>query len=109
MITDEMIEFESGQDSPEDRRWYAWLRQVETLLGVETIDGDQQTEGYSLDYALEAFQRQQSPLEYARDVNTARTRLGLRSFILDAVMEYTLTRKIDPVTGRITLADAEKL
>src|SRR5690606_37162877 len=42
---------EMGEDTPEEQRFFAWLREVEELMGVETLDGDDDVDGYSLDHA----------------------------------------------------------
>jgi len=44
-----------------------WAADVEQILGHD-LDGDQDTDGYSLDFALEAFNRGLTAAEYAASV-----------------------------------------
>lgn len=41
--------------SDRERAWERWVRKVERKLG-HTLDGNQNTDGYSLDYASDFFQ-----------------------------------------------------
>lgn len=41
-----------------------WAAKVEKIIGHD-LDGDQQTDGYSLDYALDAFNDGLTPAQYA--------------------------------------------
>jgi hypothetical protein len=47
--------------------WEIWAEQVEKILGHD-LDGDQEANGYSLDFALEQFYRGATPAEYAATV-----------------------------------------
>lgn len=59
-------ERELGVETPGERRWLLWLSQVEALLGVDSLDGDQENNGYSLDFASDAFDRGETPEEYVQ-------------------------------------------
>lgn len=48
--------------------WLRWCRKVEGLLGIKTLDGDQIEDGYSLDFANEAFDDGYTPEQYAARV-----------------------------------------
>ncbi len=41
-----------------------WAAEVERRYGISSLDGDQASDGYSLDYALEAFMKGYSVEEY---------------------------------------------
>jgi hypothetical protein len=49
-------EFMAGESyvSPYEARWLAWVKAAEKKLG-HSLDGDQERDGYSLDYAHDAF------------------------------------------------------
>lgn len=73
MITDEMIAYESGNDARWSR-WARWYEQVERLLGHD-LDGDQETDGYSLDDAFKLYSKPRlrgeariTPEQYAQKV-----------------------------------------
>lgn len=55
--------------SQEERRWLAWVAKVEAILG-HPLDGDQKTDGYSLDFANDAFADGLTPREYAEEVRS---------------------------------------
>lgn len=42
-----------------------WARKAESIMHHD-LDGDESTDGYSIDSAFDAFQRGMSPEEYAR-------------------------------------------
>lgn len=44
-----------------------WAKRVEVILGHD-LDGDQQRDGYSLDFALVAFENGMTPQAYATTV-----------------------------------------
>ncbi len=77
-FSQESIAYECGGDSPSDRRWYAFCRKVEALIGVD-LDGDEDEDGYSIDGAYAAWEVGVSPAEYAAEVRAARVALGLGS------------------------------
>jgi hypothetical protein len=52
-----------------------WAADVEHILGHD-LDGDQTTDGYSLDFAFRAFQQGVTPDEYAVTVRLAQSRLN---------------------------------
>lgn len=53
--------------SPRERAWLRWTEAVERLLG-HSLDGDQQRDGYSLDYAYDAFDAGDTPAQYFADI-----------------------------------------
>lgn len=50
-----------------DTRWLSWCGRAEDMLG-HALDGDQATDGYSLDGAFAAFREGASVVEYVLDV-----------------------------------------
>lgn len=48
-------------------RWYAWVRACEVNLG-HGLDGNEATEGFSLDYANDAFEAGVTVAEYVSEV-----------------------------------------
>jgi hypothetical protein len=48
--------------------WQRWVKQVEKLLHIRSLDGNQEEDGYSLDFAHDAFERELSPKQYADSV-----------------------------------------
>lgn len=53
--------------SENERRWYAWVKECETVLG-HNLDGDQETDGYSLDAAMAAFDAGKKATAYIAEV-----------------------------------------
>lgn len=53
--------------SARERAWLAWVEVSEGLLGHD-LDGDQDADGYSLDYAHDAFCADLTPAEYVAEV-----------------------------------------
>jgi hypothetical protein len=73
---------EMAIDTPSDRAWSRWIRDVEKLLGIDDLDGNDCPKagpcvGYSLDGAYDAYEAGKSPATYAVDVNARRVGLGL--------------------------------
>lgn len=60
--------------SPTEKRWFAWGKKVEKLLGHD-LDGNQATDGYSLDYAHDAFADGMSEAAYVAEVLAAKAAL----------------------------------
>lgn len=50
-----------------DNRWEAWLRKVEELTGLDSLDGDEEEDGYSLDTAYDLFAADFTPEEAAAE------------------------------------------
>lgn len=50
-----------------ERAWHRWVGRVERLLGHD-LDGNQERNGYSLDYAHDQFERGDTPEAYAAQV-----------------------------------------
>lgn len=63
--------------SPRERAWLQWVKKVEGLLG-HSLDGDQDTDGYSLDYAHDAFSDGASAEEYADEVKAEKAEIAKR-------------------------------
>ncbi len=65
-------EFAAGESyvSPRERTWLKWVKRVEKILGHD-LDGDQDRDGYSLDYAHDAFADGLSAEEYAAEARAA--------------------------------------
>jgi len=61
-------------ESDSDRAWEAWTVKVEKILGHD-LDGDEERDGYSLDYALARFRAGWTPEEYAESVNLEKANL----------------------------------
>jgi hypothetical protein len=55
--------------SPNERAWLVWVKKVEAILG-HSLDGDQERDGYSLDFANDAFHDGCSAEAYAAEVTT---------------------------------------
>lgn len=53
--------------SPREQDWLKWVAVVESLLG-HSLDGNQMSDGYSLDYAADAFADGVSPQEYVEEI-----------------------------------------
>ncbi len=53
--------------STSEQAWLAWINRAEKLAGC-SIDGDQDKDGYSLDFAYGAFESGESAAEYAAEV-----------------------------------------
>ncbi len=57
-----------------EKAWFAWLRKVERMLG-HGLDGNQIADGYSLDYAADAFDGRQTAEDYFLEVTAAKAEL----------------------------------
>lgn len=53
--------------------WNQWIEDLEAILG-HSMDGDQVVDGYSLDYAHEAFNAGLPPFEYSQKVTDTKAR-----------------------------------
>src|SRR4051812_26818184 len=60
--------------SDNEREWLRWVRRAEKLLG-HSIDGNQATDGYSLDYAHDYFANMDTVEVYVADVREAKAEL----------------------------------
>jgi hypothetical protein len=58
---------EMGESSPSEASWLKWCDDVERLLGRD-LDGDQATDGYSLDFGYEAFCKGTTAAQYVAQV-----------------------------------------
>jgi hypothetical protein len=61
-------------ESPSDREWARWVRRAEKKLG-HSLDGNQATDGYSLDYAHDYFANMDTVEDYVADVRAAKAEL----------------------------------
>lgn len=50
-----------------EQQWLLWAKRAESLLG-HSLDGEQIMDGYSLDYAYEAFEAGKLPNEYVDSI-----------------------------------------
>lgn len=73
MIDNEFIAHESGTDAEgrAEARWLKWAERVERLAGLHTLDGDQEQDGYSLDYAYDAYCEGCAAEEHANAIKLA--------------------------------------
>lgn len=66
--------FAQGErETASDRAWDAWTRKTAKLLGLDSLDGDEARDGYSLDFAYDAYANGETPERYAEEI---RERLG---------------------------------
>lgn len=54
-------------ESPTEKAWLAWCRKVEKLLG-HSLDGNQERDGYSLDFAYGAWEAGETAKAYAAEI-----------------------------------------
>lgn len=59
----------------DERNWLAWANSVEAIL-KHSLDGNQNTQGYSLDYAYNWFKLGAKPQAYANSVKAAKLRIA---------------------------------
>lgn len=52
-MTNEFIQIENFQ-SKSEKKWFKWIDQCEKKCG-HSLDGDQSKDGYSIDFAYDAF------------------------------------------------------
>lgn len=65
-MDNELIAFES-HEATGGNPWLAWIAQAEQIVG-HALDGDQTVDGYSLDFALDAFRTGKTPKEYVATI-----------------------------------------
>lgn len=70
-------------ESPSDRAWAAYVRKIEKKLG-HSIDGNQATDGYSLDYAYDYWINCDDVDVYVADVIAAKAEIAATKAALDA-------------------------
>ena len=77
-ITDEFIAHESGTDAEgrEEARWLKWVADVEKIIGAD-LDGNGDTDGYCLDFALHAWMSNETPEGHAAEIARNRAALWL--------------------------------
>lgn len=68
--------------SAREANWLAWVKKVEKLLGHD-LDGDEEADGYSLDYAYAAWECDLgpgkagvTPEEYVAEVNDKKAKIA---------------------------------
>ena len=66
----EFAALESAALEPTD--WDIWAAQVETIIG-HSLDGDQVTDGYSMDYAYDTWNASITAESYAASIINRRT------------------------------------
>ena len=79
------LAYEMGEQSAEERAFERFCEPATSLLvdvGATTpeqgIDGDQETDGFSLDFAYDWFRDRGTPNDYVADVLFQRGKLGFR-------------------------------
>ncbi|ELR10218.1 hypothetical protein GMDG_08729 [Pseudogymnoascus destructans 20631-21] len=68
-------------ESPTERAWLRWTKQVEKLLG-HSLDGNQQRDGYSLDYAHDAFADGVSVTDYVQEVCADKAAIAAKASLI---------------------------
>lgn len=53
--------------SPSEREWLRWVKRVEQIVG-HSLDGNQATDGYSLDFAYDAWKAGATAEGYAEEI-----------------------------------------
>jgi len=69
------VAFESGAPGRRERDWLLWCATVETGLGHD-LDGDEEQDGYSIDYAHDAWRRGVTPGAYRDAVRMRKAQLS---------------------------------
>jgi hypothetical protein len=59
---------EFGGDTASDRAWKNFVNQVELIMQIDNLDGDQAADGYSLDFAYDLFVDGLTPREAADEL-----------------------------------------
>ena len=62
-------------ESPSERQWLRWVKRVERLIGCD-LDGNQASDGFSLDFAYDAWAAGDTAEAYAEEV---RIEIAMRS------------------------------
>lgn len=57
-------------ESPSERAWLKWVKKVEKLSGLKSLDGLQDSDGYSIDYAYEVWANGESAESYAAEIKS---------------------------------------
>lgn len=61
--------------SPGEQAWLAWVKKVEKLLGHD-LDGNQDSDGYSLGFAYAAWEAGESAAAYVAEIAAEKARLA---------------------------------
>ena len=64
--------------SPGEQAWLRWVKKVERLLGHE-LDGNQDRDGYSLDFAYDCWKHGDTPEAYVKEVADAKAALARKA------------------------------
>jgi hypothetical protein len=99
-FSDENIAYESGADDTSDVAWFAFCAAVERELGIEDLDGNQVTDGYSLDHAHDCWMAGDSPAETAAIFRDCAFEILRRRAWSDARAVATAYRRAPDSTGR---------
>ncbi len=67
MDLSEFTREQRAERTQEWRSWRVWILKAEAAIGHD-LDGDQDTDGYSFEFAREAFERRQTPAQYVARV-----------------------------------------
>lgn len=70
----------SEADALKPTAFEIWADKVEKILGHD-LDGDQDQDGYSLDFASDAFDRGESPEHYVAKVREAKGAIRVERFV----------------------------
>jgi hypothetical protein len=60
----------ASENNTGDRAWHLFCSEVEKLTKLDSLDGDQEKDGYSLDEAYDWFSRKFTAEDYANHLNT---------------------------------------
>jgi len=74
MDDDHMAVWEAERETARDRAWSRWVDNVERSLG-HSLDGNQATDGYSMDWAYEMWQQELTAREAAARVRASKAAL----------------------------------
>lgn len=101
---------EMGGLTEQDMAWDRWSGRVEVLLieaGITTrergLDGDEDEDGYSIDFAYECFEVGRAPEDYAQQVIDRRATASIESVI------KRVQRCLDEPKLRPSQSDVQKL
>jgi hypothetical protein len=74
-------DYEMGGESASDRAWTRFYKEVSDFIILRgwgrSGDGDQEKDGFSLDYAYEAWEDGKTAVEYISEVVATRREMGL--------------------------------
>ena len=96
--------------SPSEQAWYNWVNQVEAIIG-HSLDGNQSTDGYSLDISYDWFKLGISPDEMASKIKSYVIRFGglVESFYIDDTLYTCHKSEATRFTRQVAEFKANKL